>query len=170
MFLYNPIQLATYSYISLILKKKINRSKHLPSSWWRGQPVNRLERQYFYRLPSPSTIIKQPSIPIKHWNVTRRLGSYSSRNFSYFLVRKCDVLNRGFAGYNTRWNKILLPRIITKEMASDIAAVTIFLGTNDSNNVELYPRPHVPVEEYKQNLIDMISYLIVCFILIQYTI
>ncbi len=77
----------------------------------------------------------------------------------YFLVRKCDVLNRGFSGYNTRWNKIILPRIITKEMAPDIAAVTIFLGANDSNKLELNPRQHVPVEEYKQNLVDMVNYL-----------
>ena len=86
----------------------------------------------------------------------------------YFLVRKCDVLNRGFSGYNTRWNKIILPRIITKEMASDTAAVTIFLGANDSNKLELNPRQHVPVEEYKQNLIDMVNYLNVCCILIQH--
>ncbi|CAI9572942.1 unnamed protein product, partial [Staurois parvus] len=26
------------------------------------------------------------------------------------LVRKCDVLNRGLSGYNTRWAKLILPK------------------------------------------------------------
>ncbi|XP_027477416.1 isoamyl acetate-hydrolyzing esterase 1 homolog isoform X2 [Zalophus californianus] len=49
------------------------------------------------------------------------------------LVRKCDVLNRGFSGYNTRWAKIILPRIIRKGNSLDSpVAVTIFFGANDS--------------------------------------
>ncbi|XP_033032489.1 isoamyl acetate-hydrolyzing esterase 1 homolog isoform X3 [Trachypithecus francoisi] len=49
------------------------------------------------------------------------------------LVRKCDVLNRGFSGYNTRWAKIILPRLIRKGNSLDIpVAVTIFFGANDS--------------------------------------
>ena len=71
--------------------------------------------------------------------------------------RKCDVINRGFSGYNTRWNKIILPRLVTSEMVTDIAAITILLGTNDSN--ESGSKQRVPIAEYKQNLIDMISYL-----------
>ncbi|VFV29820.1 isoamyl acetate-hydrolyzing [Lynx pardinus] len=49
------------------------------------------------------------------------------------LVRKCDVLNRGFSGYNTRWAKIILPRLIKKGTGLDSpVAVTIFFGANDS--------------------------------------
>ncbi|KAL2773558.1 isoamyl acetate-hydrolyzing esterase 1-like protein isoform a precursor, partial [Daubentonia madagascariensis] len=49
------------------------------------------------------------------------------------LVRKCDVLNRGFSGYNTRWAKIILPRLIRKGNSLDNpVAVTIFFGANDS--------------------------------------
>ncbi|XP_034515824.1 isoamyl acetate-hydrolyzing esterase 1 homolog isoform X3 [Ailuropoda melanoleuca] len=49
------------------------------------------------------------------------------------LVRKCDVLNRGFSGYNTRWAKIILPRLISKGNSPDSpVAVTIFFGANDS--------------------------------------
>ena len=47
--------------------------------------------------------------------------------------RKCDVLNRGFSGYNTRWAKIILPRLIKKGTGLDSpVAVTIFFGANDS--------------------------------------
>lgn len=53
--------------------------------------------------------------------------------FLIFHFRKCDVLNRGFSGYNTRWAKIILPRLIRKGNALDSpVAVTIFFGANDS--------------------------------------
>ena len=45
-------------------------------------------------------------------------------------------------------------------MISDVAAVTIFLGANDSNN-NLNSKQSVPIDEYRQNLIDMVNYLIV---------
>lgn len=47
--------------------------------------------------------------------------------------RKCDVMNRGISGYNTRWAKLILPRLITESTSADsIVAVTIFFGANDS--------------------------------------
>lgn len=52
-------------------------------------------------------------------------------HFIVTLVRKCDVVNRGLSGYNTRWAKILLPRLITSAVTSQIAAVTVFFGAND---------------------------------------
>ncbi|XP_026008349.1 isoamyl acetate-hydrolyzing esterase 1 homolog [Astatotilapia calliptera] len=50
------------------------------------------------------------------------------------LARKCDVINRGLSGYNSRWGKIVLPRLINPENSADskIEAVTIFFGANDS--------------------------------------
>lgn len=51
----------------------------------------------------------------------------------FFNFRKCDVLNRGFSGYNTRWAKIILPRLVRKGSGLDSpVAVTIFFGANDS--------------------------------------
>lgn len=47
--------------------------------------------------------------------------------------RKCDVVNRGFSGYNTRWAKLILPRLITNSTSAEsTVAVTIFFGANDS--------------------------------------
>lgn len=47
--------------------------------------------------------------------------------------RKCDVLNRGFSGYNTRWARIILPRLIASGSGLESpAAVTVFFGANDS--------------------------------------
>ncbi|XP_008640085.1 PREDICTED: isoamyl acetate-hydrolyzing esterase 1 homolog [Corvus brachyrhynchos] len=76
------------------------------------------------------------------------------------LVRKCDVVNRGISGYNTRWAKLILPRLITESTSADsIVAVTIFFGANDSALKELNPKQHVPLEEYAANLKSMVQYL-----------
>ncbi|NXS98918.1 IAH1 esterase, partial [Jacana jacana] len=76
------------------------------------------------------------------------------------LVRKCDVVNRGLSGYNTRWAKLILPRLISGSTgAESTVAVTIFFGANDSALKELNPKQHVPLEEYAANLKSMIQYL-----------
>ncbi|XP_041495335.1 isoamyl acetate-hydrolyzing esterase 1 homolog isoform X1 [Microtus oregoni] len=76
------------------------------------------------------------------------------------LVRKCDVLNRGFSGYNTRWAKIILPRLIRKENSVETpVAVTVFFGANDSSLQGENPKQHVPLDEYRANLRDMVQYL-----------
>ncbi|XP_077147527.1 isoamyl acetate-hydrolyzing esterase 1 homolog isoform X1 [Ranitomeya variabilis] len=76
------------------------------------------------------------------------------------LVRKCDVLNRGLSGYNTRWAKYILPKLIPNSSHTEnIAAVTIFFGANDGSVKEENPQQHVPLEEYTENLRSMIQYL-----------
>ncbi|KAL4624044.1 hypothetical protein GN956_G18866 [Arapaima gigas] len=77
------------------------------------------------------------------------------------LSRRCDVLNRGFSGYNSRWAKLILPHILDPScFASDhIAAVTIFFGANDSALEDVNPQQHVPLQEYTENLMDMVKQL-----------
>lgn len=76
------------------------------------------------------------------------------------LARKCDVLNRGFSGYNTRWAKIILPRLIRKGNSLDNpVAVTVFFGANDSALKEENPKQHIPLDEYTANLKSMVQYL-----------
>uniref|UniRef100_A0A8C5PYM8 Isoamyl acetate-hydrolyzing esterase 1 homolog n=1 Tax=Leptobrachium leishanense TaxID=445787 RepID=A0A8C5PYM8_9ANUR len=76
------------------------------------------------------------------------------------LVRKCDVINRGLSGYNTRWAKLILPSLISPGCnAGNTLAVTIFFGANDSSLKEENPQQHVPLEEYADNIRCMIQYL-----------
>ncbi|MEJ1287326.1 cleavage and polyadenylation specificity factor 3 [Cricetulus griseus] len=76
------------------------------------------------------------------------------------LVRKCDVLNRGFSGYNTRWAKIILPRLISKGSGMENpVAVTVFFGANDATLKDENPKQHVPLDEYSANLRAMVQYL-----------
>lgn len=63
----------------------------------------------------------------------KQFSAHNSPLNFFFHFRKCDVLNRGFSGYNTRWAKIILPRLVRKGSGLDSpVAVTIFFGANDS--------------------------------------
>lgn len=78
------------------------------------------------------------------------------------LARKCDVLNRGLSGYNSRWARILLPRLLEPHNSnneSHIAAVTVFFGANDSALKDINPQQHVPLEEYSENLKEVTKIL-----------
>ncbi|XP_049597439.1 isoamyl acetate-hydrolyzing esterase 1 homolog [Syngnathus scovelli] len=75
------------------------------------------------------------------------------------LARKCDVINRGFSGYNSRWGRIVLPRILYQDKSENIAAVTVFFGANDCSQQDKNPQQHVPLDEYSKNLKAMSSYL-----------
>lgn len=75
-------------------------------------------------------------------------------------MRKLDVLNRGFSGYNTDWAlpilKQLLPSVKEqKEQASSIPLMTIFFGANDAA-LPFSPQ-HVPLDRYKSNTKAMID-------------
>ncbi|XP_074847346.1 isoamyl acetate-hydrolyzing esterase 1 homolog isoform X3 [Carettochelys insculpta] len=89
--------------------------------------------------------------------------SFQDNGWGVFLAQKlvrCDVLNRGLSGYNTRWANIVLPRLISKSSnAESIIAVTIFFGANDSALKDVNPNQHIPLKEYADNLKSMVQYL-----------
>uniref|UniRef100_A0A3P9KNZ2 Isoamyl acetate-hydrolyzing esterase 1 homolog n=1 Tax=Oryzias latipes TaxID=8090 RepID=A0A3P9KNZ2_ORYLA len=70
------------------------------------------------------------------------------------LARKCDVINRGLSGYNSRWARIVLPRLLSSQDSAcdSIAAVTVFFGANDCALEDKNPQQHVPLSEYLENL------------------
>jgi lysophospholipase L1-like esterase len=74
----------------------------------------------------------------------------------YYLsfFRKCDVLNRGFSGYTTRSNKLLVPRLLENDNhpKGSILAAIILLGSNDCEDASLENSRNVPVVEYRENL------------------
>ncbi|OQV15565.1 putative Isoamyl acetate-hydrolyzing esterase 1-like protein [Hypsibius exemplaris] len=76
------------------------------------------------------------------------------------LQRRCDVVNRGFSGYNTNLAKIILPQVFTKENLENVAGMVIMLGSNDAALKEDFKlNQHVPLVEYRKNLEDIVSYL-----------
>lgn len=71
------------------------------------------------------------------------------------LQRRCDVINRGFSGYNTNHLRIVLPSLLKEFPVDAICGVILFLGSNDSSKSEIQ---YVPIEEYVQNMKFMIEY------------
>lgn len=47
---------------------------------------------------------------------------------SEHLVRKCDVINRGFAGYTTNYINTILPELLEDFEPESMCGVIIFLG------------------------------------------
>lgn len=72
-------------------------------------------------------------------------------DLQYWYSRKFDIVNRGFAGYNTEHAIRILPEIFKQEQG--IKLMTIFFGTNDAvTGVQ-----HVPLEQYEANLLQMVQ-------------
>lgn len=71
--------------------------------------------------------------------------------------RICDVIPRGCSGYTSRSGRIVQPAIFP-ETISNVEAFIIFFGTNDTSGVDDPMGHHVPVEEYSENLREIINY------------
>lgn len=67
-------------------------------------------------------------------------------------VRKLDIIDRGFGGYNSEHARVILPQILEAETQTkgkaDIKLMTIFFGTNDA--VDGFQ--HVTLEKYLSNM------------------
>ena len=76
----------------------------------------------------------------------------------FFFNRKCDVLNRGFSGYTSASNKLILPRILQCDNSpkGSIGAAVVLLGSNDSVLEHLEARG-LTVEQYITNLTDILT-------------
>ena len=69
------------------------------------------------------------------------------------FVRKIDIINRGFSGYNTRMIHTTLPDALSQDVLKRAKIVCIFLGSNDASIGDKNPEQAVPVEEFGENLL-----------------
>ncbi|KAI0260993.1 SGNH hydrolase [Gloeopeniophorella convolvens] len=85
------------------------------------------------------------------------LGGVGAR-LANLYVRKVDVLNRGFSGYNTDWALPVLEQIIAKREQQPhvprVRLLTIWFGANDA----CLPGcgQHVPLVRFSENLAKMV--------------
>lgn len=76
-------------------------------------------------------------------------------SLAHAYVRKADVVNRGYSGYNTEWCKhLLLPTLQSIPDHSNLLFITIFLGANDASLPG--SKQHIPIPQYQANLKEMI--------------
>ncbi|PAA57490.1 hypothetical protein BOX15_Mlig011782g1, partial [Macrostomum lignano] len=75
------------------------------------------------------------------------------------LARRCDIVNRGFSGYNSRWCRLIAPDLFPADsLKTAVAAFVIFLGANDSNRAGSTTQ-HLPTADYEAELVRLADYL-----------
>ncbi|KAK7306574.1 hypothetical protein VNO77_44523 [Canavalia gladiata] len=86
-------------------------------------------------------------------------------SLAHHFSRTADVVLRGYSGYNTRWALKVLDRVFPASHGGDGGtgtapiAVTVFFGANDASLSDRYSAfQHVPLNEYKQNLLSIVSF------------
>ncbi|KAH8833532.1 SGNH hydrolase-type esterase domain-containing protein [Flagelloscypha sp. PMI_526] len=81
------------------------------------------------------------------------------QRFAHLYLRKLDVLNRGFGGYNTEWCTPILEQCLglksEREGVPKVLLMTIWLGANDA--AQAPSAHHVPLERYKINLENLVK-------------
>ncbi|KAK6124216.1 hypothetical protein DH2020_042052 [Rehmannia glutinosa] len=84
-------------------------------------------------------------------------GAALANHFS----RTADVVLRGYSGYNTRWALKVKEKVFPPPESGDAPlAVMVFFGANDASLPERCSGfQHVPLEEYKQNLVAIVAFL-----------
>lgn len=81
-------------------------------------------------------------------------GGWAAALAAHFS-RRADVLNRGLSGYNSRWGLQVLDSCMPPH--SETALATVWFGANDAADAALNPRQHVPIDEYKKNLAEIVK-------------
>ena len=79
---------------------------------------------------------------------------YFGPTLTDYYVRRLDIINRGFSGYNTSQALKILPQFMPSSEQARVRFIMIFFGANDARlpNTPGGPDQHVPLEEYKANL------------------
>ncbi|GFY91924.1 SGNH hydrolase-type esterase superfamily protein [Actinidia rufa] len=80
------------------------------------------------------------------------------------VLSRSSILSHGYSGYNTRWALKVVERVFPAELDCGVgrspATVTVFFGANDACLPDRCSGfQHVPVDEYKQNLSSIVSFL-----------
>mmetsp|Transcript_16014 Transcript_16014/g.23247 ORF Transcript_16014/g.23247 Transcript_16014/m.23247 type:complete len:260 (-) Transcript_16014:37-816(-) len=115
--------------------------------------------------PRPSIFLFGDSLTQEGFGVDGNVGWASLLASAY--IRRADVLNRGFSGYNTRHALDILPTMFVpnnnnnqeqqqqQQQHSTTLFCTVFLGANDATAPG--SRQHVPIEEYGTNLSKIVT-------------
>lgn len=91
-------------------------------------------------------------------------SSNQSRGFAFApaladdYMRKLDVVNRGFSGYNTSQALKILPEIIPSPTITRLRFMMVFFGANDACHAYWPSKQHVPLDLYRQNLESILKY------------
>ncbi|KAF5026065.1 hypothetical protein F66182_1857 [Fusarium sp. NRRL 66182] len=76
------------------------------------------------------------------------------------FIRRLDIVNRGYSGFNTDIALRYLPDIFPERTASSpkMDYLVLLLGANDAVLEDAITKQHVPIDRYKQNLTKIINH------------
>jgi len=72
-------------------------------------------------------------------------------------MRRLDVINRGFSGYNTAHAIKALPLFMPSKEQARVHIMVIWFGANDACLPGSSSQQHVPLDHFKQNLRDIVK-------------
>ncbi|RDX60190.1 GDSL esterase/lipase CPRD49, partial [Mucuna pruriens] len=79
---------------------------------------------------------------------------------SHLYARKADIVLRGYAGWNSRRALQVLDKIFPKDAPVQPSLVIVYFGGNDSSNPHSSGLgPHVPLQEYVENMRKIVNHL-----------
>ncbi|KAF2008678.1 SGNH hydrolase [Aaosphaeria arxii CBS 175.79] len=99
------------------------------------------------------------SITQDSFNQQRGFGFSAALQHAY--MRKLDIVNRGFSGYNTDQALKVLPYVLPTPEQARIRFLVVFFGANDASLPQAANNQHVPLDRYKQNLEAIITHPLV---------
>ncbi|KAK2593957.1 isoamyl acetate-hydrolyzing esterase [Conoideocrella luteorostrata] len=73
-------------------------------------------------------------------------------------IRRLDIVNRGFSGFNTEQGLKVLPKIIPDPKQTRVRFIAILFGSNDACFPEASNGQHVPLDQYKKNLVQLLTH------------
>ncbi|KAG8420114.1 isoamyl acetate-hydrolyzing esterase [Metarhizium acridum] len=73
-------------------------------------------------------------------------------------IRRLDVVNRGFSGFNSEQGLRVLPKIMPDPQQTRVRFMAILFGSNDACFPDAENGQHVPLDQYKKNLVKLLTH------------
>ena len=93
-------------------------------------------------------------------SITQKASTSLIPSLATRYIRRLDVVNRGFSGYNTRQALQVLPRVFPSPAQARVRFLVVFFGANDARlpDTGLPPQQHVPIAEYQDKLTRIVQH------------
>lgn len=89
--------------------------------------------------------------------------SYDLRGWGATLTglyaRKADISLRGYSGWNSRMALQVLDKVFPKDVEIKPSLVILYFGGNDSADPDFPGSPHVPLDEYVENMRKIVLHI-----------
>ncbi|KAG8405167.1 isoamyl acetate-hydrolyzing esterase [Metarhizium acridum] len=89
---------------------------------------------------------------------TQKRGFALAPALQQAYIRRLDVVNRGFSGFNSEQGLRVLPKIMPDPQQTRVRFMAILFGSNDACFPDAENGQHVPLDQYKKNLVKLLTH------------